>query len=115
MAIQRSKTRHHVLTEVVIMSRFSGALQAEESFRKWEDERKQDRYRYWRMLKRAKADYLDLTYHASVEYTLTDSDFYYYLQHNYGLKPQIIDGKIGEFFDVVDEKKYMLFVLKYSS
>lgn len=114
MALQKSKTHHYVLNEVVILSRFAGTLMAEESFRKWEEERKEDRYRYWRMLKRARNDYLNLTHEASSQFTFEDSDFYYYLQSNYGLRPDIVDGKLGQTFTVIDEKKYMLFVLKYS-
>lgn len=114
MGTQTRKARHYVLTEVVIVSRFGGATAAEASFRAWEEERKQDRFRYWRMLKRAKDDFIELTNQASIGYTFDDGAFYYYLQQNYGLKPEIIDGKIGQQYNVVDEKKYMLFVLKYS-
>lgn len=111
MVIQRRQARHYVLNEVVILR---GQSQAEAAFRSWEEEKKQDRYTYWRMLKLARNDFIELTDQASIEYTFDDGAFYYYLQKNYGLKPEIIDGKIGQHYNVVDEKKYMLFILKYS-
>ena len=111
MGIQRRKTRHHVLTEVVIMR---SGLSADEAFRIWEETKKQDRFRYWRMLKLAKFDFIELTDQGEIDYKFDDGAFYYYLQRKYGLKPEIIDGKIGQHYTVVDEKKYMMFVLKYS-
>ena len=88
---------------------------AEESFRQWEAERKQERNRYWVMLRKAKNDWLKLTEQAALEYDLDDGAFYYYLQQNYGLRIELIDGKIGPEYAVVDEQKYLLFILKYGS
>lgn len=95
------------------MTRFNGSLQAEESFRRWEAERKQKRNSYWAMLRKANADYIKLTEQAAIEYELGEGAFYYYLQHNYGLKVELIDGKIAGEYHIVDEKKYLLFLLKY--
>ena len=41
------------------MSRFSGAMQAEESFRRWEDERKAKRTQYWNALQAMRKEYLE--------------------------------------------------------
>ena len=79
----------------------------------WEQERKTKRYRYWAMLKRAKLDFIELTEQASVEYEMGDGAFYHYLEKTYGLKVELIDGKIAGEYAVVDEKKYLLFLLKY--
>ena len=95
------------------MSRFGGSLQAEESFRKWDQERKLNRNRYWGMLRKAKDDFIKLTEQASIEHEMGEGAFYYYLQQNYGLKVELIDGKIGGEHAVVDEQKYLLFILKY--
>jgi len=81
----------------------------------WEAERKTQRYTYWAMLRRAKRDYDSVSLDVAVEYRLDTNDFYYFLQHNYGIKPDIIDGKLAQTYTVVDEKKHMLFLLKYSS
>ena len=97
------------------MTRFNETLLAEESFRKWEEERKEKRNRYWSMLRRARQDWLRLTEQAAIEYDLGESAFYYYLQQNYGLKVELIDGKIAGDYTVVDDKKYMIFLLKYGS
>lgn len=95
------------------MSRFTGAMEVEKSFREWEEDRKRNRNKYWAMLRKANADYLKLTEQASIEYELGQGAFYYYLQQNYGLKVELIDGKIAGDYHVVDEQKYLLFVLKY--
>ena len=95
------------------MTRFSGSLQAEESFRRWEAERKQKRNSYWAMLRKANADYLKLTNQAGIKNEIGMSGFYYYLQQTYGLKVELIDGRSGGEHAIVDEKKHLLFLLKY--
>lgn len=78
-------------------------------------ERKDKRNRYWSMLRQAKLDFIKLTEQASIEYEIGDSAFYYYLQQNYGLQVEVIDGKIAGEYAVVDEKKYLLFLMKFGS
>ena len=81
---------------------------------KWEVERHRKRNEYWLMLKRARNEYYDLTENVH-EVTITESDFYYYMQHNYGVKVNLVDGKIDASYQITDEKKHMLFIMKYSS
>lgn len=97
------------------MTRFNGSLKAEESFRKWEEERKEKRNKYWLMLRRAQNDYIKLTQQAALEVNTGIEAFYYYLQQNYGLKVEIIDGHIAGDYIITDEKKYTMFLLKYGS
>lgn len=97
------------------MTRFSGTLLAEESFHRWEEERKAKRNKYWQMLRSAKNDFLKLTDQASIEYDIGEGAFYYYLQQNYGLKVELIDGKISGEYTIVDDKKYTIFLLKFGS
>ena len=40
-------------------------------------------------------------------------DFGTYVERNYGLKMHIVDGKITDKFDIVDEKLYTFFILKW--
>jgi hypothetical protein len=71
------------------------------------------RNQYWSMLRRAKADFIKLTDQACIEYEMGDDAFYYYLRQNYGLQVELIDGKIAGDYVIVDEKKYLLFLLKF--
>jgi len=71
------------------------------------------RNRYWTMLRRAKLDFIKLTDQACIEYEIGDDAFFYYLQHNYGLRVELIDGNIAGEYVIVDEQKYLLFLLKY--
>ena len=73
------------------------------------------RWRYWTMLKRAKVEFLKLTDQVALEHTIDDNAFYYYLQRNYGLKIELIDGKITSNYEVVDEGRYIFFVMKYGA
>lgn len=76
-------------------------------------ELRKQRDRYWAMLRKAKDDYLKLTDNAVLEHEMGEGAFYYYLQQHYGLKVELIDGKIGADHAITDEQKYLLFILKY--
>lgn len=92
------------------MSKLSNSVMVEETFRQLAK-----RNQYWLMLRRAKDDFIKLTDQASIEYEMGEGAFYYYLQQNYGLKVELIDGKIAGEYTVVDKKKYIMFLLKYGS
>jgi hypothetical protein len=88
--------------------------QATQAFGSWEREKKSKRYRYWPMLRSAKDDFVRLT---KQEVEVSDTDpgaFFYYLKQTYGLQVATVDGNITAEHAVVDEKKYLLFLLKYS-
>jgi hypothetical protein len=40
-------------------------------------------------------------------------DFEDYLLENYGLKMNIVYGNITDGYEIVDEKKYLIFLLKF--
>ena len=80
----------------------------------WATEQKTKRYRYWSMLRSAKNEFVELTQHAPAEFDVDDGAFYYYLKQNYGLQVATIDSKITSDYAVIDEKKYLLFLLKFS-
>jgi len=80
----------------------------------WATEQKTKRYRYWSMLRSAKNEFIELTQHAPAEFDVDDGAFYYYLKQNYGLQVELIDGKISGEYAVINEKKYLLFLLKFS-
>jgi hypothetical protein len=70
---------------------------------------------YWAMLYEARQEFLKLTHQASAEYDTDPGAFYYYLKQNYGLQVETIDGKITGDYAVVNEQKYLLFIMKFSS
>lgn len=77
-------------------------------------EQREKRNQYWRMLYHARQDFLILTAQSSLEYDVDPGAFFYYLKQNYGLQVNTIDGQITGDYVVIDEKKYLLFLLKYS-
>lgn len=93
------------------MTRFPD--QATHAFNDWERETKSKRYQYWQMLRRAKTEFIKITEQASIEYDMGDGAFYYYMQMNYGIKVELIDDKIAGDYVIVDEKKHLLFLLKF--
>ena len=76
-------------------------------------EQRRKRDQYWRMLYRARQDFLTLTAQAW-EYDVDPGAFFYYLKQNYGLQVDTIDSQITGDYVIVNEKKYLLFLLKYS-
>ena len=77
-------------------------------------EQREKRDQYWRMLFQARQDFLALTAQASIEYDVDPGAFFYFLKQNYGLLVETVDGQITGDYAIVDEKKYLLFLLKYS-
>lgn len=76
----------------------------------WDREHKRRRMEHWHRLRRAKEDYYGV-YDRLVE---TTPDFYYHLQNQHGIKIDFgSDGNIRDTYEVIDERKYMLFLLKY--
>lgn len=96
------------------MSRY-GIHPMEEHYQNWESERREKRDRYWQMLYAARADFMKMMNESDDQHQSTDPGaLFYYLQQNYGLKIELIDGKITSNYTIVDEKKYSMFLLKYA-
>jgi len=83
-----------------------------ESFKRVNADKVVKRDRYWRMLRAANAEYNSLV--NGTEYDDGRNGLYYFLQHNYGVKPGMVDGNFTDEYTVTDEKKFMMFQLKYS-
>ena len=94
------------------MSRFAGALQAEESFRQWDAERKEKRQRYWNALYLLRQDYLADN---KGDYDLTSRPtMHYWAELKYGFKMGLDgQGNYTQDYEVTDPKKFMLFQIKY--
>jgi len=72
-----------------------------------EIERRKNRWNYWEALKKVRREYM------SQNNEFDAYDFEDYLTGQYGLKMNIVDGNITDGYEVVDEKKYLIFLLKF--
>jgi len=67
------------------------------------------RWDYWAALKVIRKEYMQDK--ASGEFDAYD--FEDYIEANYGIKMNIVDGNITDGYKIMDEKKYIIFLLKY--
>ena len=80
---------------------------------RWNDNRAK-RDRFWAMLRRVKSDYFKMVVELGND--PDDGSFYTYMQDTYGIKLILTNrGEITDMFEVTDEKKQMMFILKYGS
>lgn len=75
---------------------------------------RKNRWDYWAALKKARIDFMKDISDLSGQFDAFDFDNW--LEHNYGFKINVTstDGTITDSYVVVDEKKYLIFLLKYS-
>ena len=72
-----------------------------------EIERRKNRWNYWEALKKVRKEYMQ-------QNTEFDAyDFEDYLVGQYGLKMNIVNGNITDGYEIVDEQKYLIFLLKF--
>lgn len=79
-----------------------------------DDERKEQRdrrFKYWQTLKNLREEYLKETQNSP--YNLEPQVFLAWVEERYGIKPKLFDSHITDDYDIVDEKKYMMYILKY--
>lgn len=67
------------------------------------------RWDYWSALKKIRKEYMEDT--ANLEFDAFD--FEDYIEAKYGIKMNIVNGNITDGYKVMDEKKYIIFLLKY--
>ena len=72
------------------------------------DQRKK-RWDYWSVLKKIRREYMQDA--STVDFDAFD--FEDYIEANYGIKMNIVDGNITDGYKIMDEKKYLIFLLKY--
>jgi len=70
------------------------------------DSRKR-RWDYWAALKLVRKEYMEQNREFDAY------DFEDYLVGQYGLKMNIVNGNITDGYEIVDEKKYLIFLLKF--
>ena len=68
---------------------------------------RKNRWNYWEALKKVRKEYM-------LQNKEFDAyDFEDYLLGQYGLKMNIVGGNITDGYEIVDEKKYLIFLLKF--
>jgi len=70
-------------------------------------EHRRKRWDYWAALKLVRREYMEQNREFDAY------DFEDYLIGQYGLKMNIVNGNITDGYEIVDEKKYLIFLLKF--
>ena len=69
------------------------------------------RWDYWSALKKIRKEYMEDIQNLDGQFDAYD--FEDYIEENYGIKMNIVDGNITDGYKIMDEKKYLIFLLKY--
>jgi hypothetical protein len=82
------------------------------SFQDYDDDdpdinKRQTRWDYWNALKSVRKEYL------TDNKEFDSCEFEDFLTEHYGIRMHLFDGKITDGFEIVDEKKYLIFLLKH--
>ena len=72
-----------------------------------EIEKRKNRWNYWEALKKVRKEYM------AQNKDFDAYDFEDYIEAKYGIKMNIVDGNITDGYKIMDEKKYLIFLLKY--
>ena len=72
-----------------------------------EIDKRRNRWNYWEALKKVRKEYMEQNREFDAY------DFEDYLIGQYGLKMNIVNGNITDGYEIVDEKKYLIFLLKF--
>ena len=72
-----------------------------------EIDKRKNRWNYWEALKKVRKEYM------AQNKEFDAYDFEDYLIGQYGLKMNIVNGNITDGYEIVDEKKYLIFLLKF--
>jgi hypothetical protein len=70
-------------------------------------DQRRNRWNYWEALKKVRKEYM------AQNKEFDAYDFEDYLTGKYGLKMNIVNGNITDGYEIVDEKKYLIFLLKF--
>ena len=70
-------------------------------------DKRRNRWNYWEALKKVRKEYME----QNKEFDAYD--FEDYLIGQYGLKMNIVNGNITDGYEIIDEKKYLIFLLKF--
>ena len=70
-------------------------------------QQRKNRWHYWNALKKVRSEFME---------NKTNFDAYEfedYIQTKYGVKMNIVNGNITDGYEIVDEKLYLIFLLKW--
>jgi hypothetical protein len=86
------------------------------SFQDYDDDdpdidRRQNRWDYWAGLKKVRIEYMEVL--KVLDGQFDAYEFEEYLENNYGIKMNLVNGNITDGFKIMDEKKYIVFLLKF--
>ena len=68
---------------------------------------RRNRWNYWEALKKVRKEFM------AQNKEFDAYDFEDYLIGQYGVKMNIVNGNITDGYEIVDEKKYLIFLLKF--
>ena len=74
------------------------------------DQRKK-RWDYWKALKEIRSEYM--TDVMKLQGQFDAYDFEIYIEEKYGIKMSMVNGNISDGYTIMDEKKYLIFLLKF--
>ena len=74
-------------------------------------EHRRKRWDYWAALKLVRKEYMQDISDLGGQFDAYD--FEDYIEENYGIKMQIVNGNITDGYKIMDEKKYLIFLLKF--
>ena len=70
-------------------------------------DQRRNRWNYWEALKKVRKEYM------AQNKEFDAYDFEDYLIGQYGIKMNIVNGNITDGYEIIDEKKYLIFLLKF--
>jgi hypothetical protein len=76
-----------------------------------EIDRRKNRWNYWSALKLVRKEYMENL--AVLDGQFDAYDFEDYLEKNYGIKMNMVNGNITDGYKIMDEKLYLVFLLKF--
>ena len=69
---------------------------------------RRNRMKYWRTLKALRGEFVSHN-----QDTYSTDHFLKWVENTYGFKPVTVDNALTDQYDIVDEKKYILYILKH--
>ena len=70
-------------------------------------DQRRNRWNYWEALKKVRKEYM------AQNNEFDAYDFEDYLIGQYGIRMNIVNGNITDGYEIIDEKKYLIFLLKF--
>ncbi len=86
---------------------------AEQNFSAWDRKYKEQRNIYWQRLRRAWHDYETKDHGPYGEPNF--NSFKYFMERQYGMRVNMLAGNIDGSYQIIDESKHTMFLLKYGS